>query len=256
MTIWFAILLGLVQGVTEFIPVSSSGHLIFMRRFIDVPDEHDFLLFDIILHVATLFAIMVVFRKKIWDLIRKPLNMTNLWLVVATSITVGMVLIFDFAGLIEFFRDYRILPFTFMITAIVLLVPSLLPKRDGGVTWKTGVYTGVAQGVAVIPGISRSGATITAALASGTKREQAAEFVFIMAIPIIIASLVYELWRSPGSIGAVPVESYIFGFVASFVAGIFAIKIMLKLIKNVKLYWFSVYLFILSVTSFMLFYVV
>ena len=250
MTIWIAIILGLVQGITEFLPVSSSGHLLVMQRVFGLDDVP--LLFDIMLHIATLCAVVIVFRKKIWQLIRNPFQKTNYCLIIATAITCAMVLIFK--DWIDATMTYKVLPVTFLITAIVLFAVTFLPKREGNVEYKTGFVAGIAQGIAVIPGISRSGSTIAASLATGVKREQAAEFAFLMSIPIIIASFLYEIVSSPESINSIPVLPLLFGFVAALISGIFAIKFMLKIVKNIKLYWFSIYLVVLSIVLMFVFY--
>jgi len=251
MAIWEAIILGLVQGLTEFLPVSSSGHLLMFQELFGLRDVP--LLFDIILHVATLCAVIIVLRKRIWQLIRKPFQKTNYCLVIATAISCALVLIFN-----QFFdltKEYRILPVTFLVTAIILFVVTLIPKREGDVKYKTGVIAGIAQGIAaVIPGISRSGSTITANLATGVKREEAAEFAFLMSIPVIIASLVYEIISSHGDLTSMSFWPVAFGFVSALITGIFAIKIMLKIVKKIKLYWFSVYLVALSIVLMFVFY--
>jgi len=252
MEIWMAIILGLVQGLTEFLPVSSSGHLLLLQHFFGIEDSP--LLFDIILHLATLTAVIIVLRKKIWQLIRKPFQKTTYCLVIATAITCVMVLIAHFAGWTDLMRDYRILPVTFMITAIALFVVTMLPKREKEVGFKTGIIAGIAQGIAVIPGISRSGATIAASLATGVKREEAAEFAFLMSIPIIIASFVFEIISSGGAIASMSFWPVALGFLAALVSGIFAIKVMLALVKRIKLYWFSIYLVVLSIVLSVVFY--
>jgi len=253
MAIWVAIVLGLVQGLTEFLPVSSSGHLLLFQRFFGLDDSP--LLFDIILHIATLCAVIVVFRKKIWQLIRNPFQKTNYCLLIATAITCTMVLVVHLAGWTDAMRDYRILPITFLVTAIVLFAVTMLPrKKEGSPGYKTGIIAGIAQGIAIIPGISRSGSTIAASLATGVKREEAAEFAFLMSIPIIVASFVFEIISSPGDIALMSFWPIAFGFIAALVSGIFAIKIMLKIVQKIKLYWFSIYLVILSVVLMFVFY--
>jgi len=245
MEIWVAIVLGLVQGLTEFLPVSSSGHLLLFQKLFAIEDSP--LLFDIILHIATLTAVIIVFHKKIWQLIRKPFQKTTYCLLIATAITCAMVLVVHFAGWTDAMRNYKILPITFLITAIILFAVTFLPKKENSVGYKTGIIAGIAQGIAVIPGISRSGATIAASLATGVKREEAAEFAFLMSIPIIIASFVFEIISSPGDIAVMSFWPIAFGFVAALLSGILAIKIMLKIVQKIKLYWFSVYLVVLSI---------
>jgi len=239
-----AIFLGLIQGLTEFLPVSSSGHLMLFQKLLNMPNN--MLLFNIILHVATLCAVVIVFRKKIWQLIRHPLNKTNLYLIIATAITCTIVLIFK--DLIDRVFTYKVLPVTFMLTAIVLFIVTFVKPRDKNIKMTTAITAGLAQGIAVIPGLSRSGITIAANLALGTKRTEAAEFSFLMSIPIIIASLVYELISSQEAI-KLEVLPTVLAFITALLSGIFAIKFMLHIVARVKLYWFSIYLIILALIS-------
>jgi len=253
MAIWMALILGLVQGITEFLPVSSSGHLILLQSIFNLPD--DLMLFNILLHVATLLAVVIVFRRRIWELVKNPFQPTVYALILATAITVAFVLVFG--DLLERTFTARVLPVTFMLTAILLVLISFSsePVIPGTMflnprPLKVGIATGLAQGLAVIPGFSRSGFTISAALASGVNRERAAEFAFLMSIPIIIAALVYEIAGAGGSVsvgvGAVPL---IIAFIAALLSGIFAIKFMLKIVRNIKLYWFSAYLVLIAILS-------
>jgi undecaprenyl-diphosphatase len=252
MGVWAAIVLGLVQGLTEFLPVSSSGHLLLVRELFDLKVD---LLFDIILHLATLCAVVIVFRRKIWELVKNPFSKTAVCLVIATVITCTMVLIFK--DWIDRTLTVKVLPFTFLVTAIVLFGTSLLGERfarNENITYRTSVFAGVVQGIAVIPGISRSGSTIAACLYSGTERKAAAEFSFLMSIPIIIASFVYEAVSNPIAVGSVPALPLVFGFVVALASGIFAIKFMLRIIQSVKLYWFSAYLVAVAVILIFVFY--
>ncbi|MCL2851335.1 MAG: undecaprenyl-diphosphate phosphatase [Firmicutes bacterium] len=256
MGITLAIFLGFVQGITEFLPVSSSGHLILAQELFSAPQ--DMMLFNIILHVATLLAVLVVFHKRIWQLVRKPFQKANYCLLLATVITVTFVLLFK--DWIDGMFGASVLSVTFMITAVVLVIASFLQddnrsskfsplyRNNGHPTYYSSFFTGLAQGLAVIPGFSRSGFTISAGLATGVSKEKAAEFSFLMSIPIIIAALVYELVSSPipSNISPAPV---IVGFIVALVSGIFAIKFMLHIVKRVKLYWFSLYLIVLSIIT-------
>lgn len=252
--IWAAVLLGLVQGLTEFLPVSSSGHLMLFQRIIGLPDN--MLLFDILLHVATLAAVCIVFRRKLWDLITHPLCKTNICLVIATAISCALVLVFK--GLIDKVT-YRALPFTFLITAVILLgITFYKPKATvPDVTYKTAIFAGVMQGAAGFAGISRSGSTIAGAVLSGVDRRAAAEFSFILSIPIIIASFVFELISTGGGgLGNVGFWAIFLGCLTAFGSGLLAVKFMIKLIENVKLYWFSIYLGVLSAVLFVMWWVI
>lgn len=253
MSIIVAIFLGVVQGLTEFLPVSSSGHLILFQHIFNM--DGDLLMFNIILHIATLVAVCFVFRGQICALVRHPFKKTNACLVIATAITCGMVVIFK--DIIDRTFTYKILPFSFLATAIILFLTNFIPRNDREVGIKTSIAVGIAQGIAVIPGLSRSGTTISTILATGVKRESAATFSFLMSIPVIIASFLYEIIGAvtSGDIGAIipPIIPTALAFVAAVISGIFAIKIMLRVIQNVKLHWFSLYLVILAVVCFVVF---
>jgi len=250
MSIFIALVLGIVQGLTEFLPVSSSGHLILLQHVFELPS--DMLLFNIVLHIATLCAVLIMFRKKIWQLVRHPWNKTNLCLVISTAITCTLVVLFK--DLIDRTFHISVLPFAFMATAIILFMTSFVggqsskPKLLGTpnhVTYQSAIFVGIAQAIAVVPGLSRSGTTISTLLFTGTKREQAAEFSFLMSIPIIIASFAYEL-MDVGSNIAIDIVPTAVAFVAALLSGIIAIKFMLAIIRRVKFHWFSYYLVILA----------
>ena len=249
MSIVLAIFLGLVQGIAEFLPVSSSGHLILVQHIFNMPDNMMF--FNIMLHIATLIAVCFVFRKKLMSLVRHPFSKDNLklnlCLVLATAITVSFVLVFN--DFIESTFTARILPITFMITAIILFATSFIKNNNRPIGYKSAATVGLAQGLAVIPGFSRSGFTISAALATGTDKQKAAEFAFLMSIPIIIAALVWELVRHPVSVEAIGWLPLSVAFITALLSGIFAIKFMLDVIKKIKLYWFSFYLIVIAIVA-------
>jgi len=241
--------LGIVQGLTEFLPVSSSGHLMVARRIFHLSEN--MVMFDIILHIGTLLAVILVFRKTIFELLKKPFCQTNICLVIATTISCGIVILLKYAFHFDEEKvPFIVLPFTFIVTGIVLLLTNFFFKRfeksATEPTYKTAIIAGLAQGIAVLPGISRSGSTICASMLSGMKRDAAAEFAFLMSVPIIVASFLFELISNRGESFHIEVAPTIFGFVFAFLSAILAIKVMLKIIKNVKLYWFSIYLFALA----------
>jgi undecaprenyl-diphosphatase len=238
---WTAVFLGLVQGIAEFLPISSSGHLMLLEHYLNIGDGG--LLFNIILHIATLLAVCAVYHKKIWGLMRRPFCKYNLMLVIATVITCAFVLIFK--DIIDASFNVYFLPFAFIITAVVLLLPAVIKPRANNKTILQSVVMGLAQGLAVVPGWSRSGFTITAGQLSGMDKSDSADFSFLMSVPIIIASLLYEV-VSGGEIAAIGAGNIIIAFVAAFVSGIVAIKFMLNIIRKIDLRWFSVYLFVLG----------
>ncbi|MDD4815994.1 MAG: undecaprenyl-diphosphate phosphatase [Clostridia bacterium] len=252
MTIWIAIFYGILQGATEFLPVSSSGHLVLFYNIFGV--ECNFIFFSLLLHFATLLAIVVVLKKQIWFLIKNPFCKNALQLYLATIPTIVIVLIFE-----KFFKSAftgLYLPICFLITATFLLIAEFFGrKKTKNLTTKTGLIMGIAQGIAVLPGISRSGATICAGLFCGAKREDATQFSFLMSIPIILASMCYELLdciKNGMPLFDTPVFETFVSFVFAFFVGVLCIKFMLKTLQKIKLYWFSIYLILLSILSFAL----
>jgi undecaprenyl-diphosphatase len=253
MSIWIGLFLGIVQGFTEFLPVSSSGHLILFQHIFNLPQ--DMLLFDIILHIATLLAVVFVFRKTIMNLIRRPLCKMNLYLLISTVITCALVILFkDF---VDRLFTYKILPFTFMLTAILLYVATWSGGCGGDVRTPSAINVGLSQFVAVTPGLSRSGTTISTLLICGVEKEKAAEYSFLMSIPIILASFCYELLDVIKSGQSIHLDIWptVIGFFGAMLSGVIAIKFMLRVIKNVKLHWFSLYLVILAIVTGLWFFV-
>lgn len=266
---WQAIVLGLTQGLTEFLPVSSSGHLTFLQKVfgIDIGGAETF--FNLILHLGTLLAVCIVLRKEIANLFKKPFK-TLLYLIVAT-IPAGI------AGLLldDIIDDKIInsayvgifLAVFFIITAAELLVTEIYAKRRQKVLplcWKSSIAMGVAQAVAILPGISRSGTTITAGTLAGGDSDEIANFSFLMSIPIILGGFLVQLLKGLIRTGE---ESFAYsfqvagpqfgwciaiGFIISAVAGLFAIKVMLQAIKKANYKWFSLYLLLLAIACIVL----
>ena len=254
MTILVALILGLVQGLTEFLPVSSSGHLMLLNQIFKI--EGDFLFISIVLHLATLFAIVIVFYKEIWQLIKHPFSKQAINLYIATIPTVTIVLLFK-AFIEKFFNNASLLPFCFMFTAFLLVITQFLSNKkqvdfNKQIKTSSAFIMGISQGFAVIPGISRSGSTICTGLILGEEREQTAKFSFLMSIPIIFASLLYEIIFTDSviTIKTVGVLPLLIAFLSAFLVGILSIKFMLRVVKNSKYYYFSIYLIALSILSF------
>lgn len=241
-------LLGLIQGLTEFLPVSSSGHLVLFSKIFGIEES---LFISILLHVATLLSILVVFRKEVWQMIRHPFSRETMMIVVATIPTCLIVLVLmpiikqSFAG--------GFLPICFVVSAVLLFVSEMLSKKKPtkDMDFKTAIIMGIAQGFAVFPGISRSGSTISAGLLNGNKKEDVAKFSFIMSIPIIVLSMLMEIYDIVSDKVALKIDILptILAFVTAFIVGIFAIKWMIKLTEKSSLKWFSLYLLIISIVS-------
>lgn len=253
MTVTQAALLGLFQGIAEFLPISSSGHLLIMKELMGLEEVPA--LFDVVLHVATLLSILVVFRARITGIVRSVArwlvrrsdasDAENLAIVppalIATALTAGIGLAIQEAG---FAFDARFTAGMLLVTAAALLLSS---RIVGGATFARlrpwhGVLTGVAQGIGTLPGVSRSGITISAGLASGMSREAAGEFSFLLAIPAIAGALILEIEDFGELSGAVPAEALAVGSVAAFVAGLAALLLLMPLVRKGKLAWFAAYL--------------
>lgn len=247
MTIVVALILGAVQGLTEFLPVSSSGHLLLLEQLFGI--EGNQMLFNIVVHIATLLAVVIVFRKTVWELIKKPFSTFSILLIVSTVITVSFVLVFE--NLLEKTFSGSFLGFAFLITAAVLTATTLLQKKikQKDIDIKAAITMGLVQGIAAIPGISRSGSTICSGILAGGSKEQVAQFSFLLSIPIILASLVYELLKG-GSLTGVGFAPTVVAFISSFVFGIIAIKFMLKVIKRANYVWFALYLVFIAAVAF------
>ncbi len=254
---WFeALILGLIQGLTEFIPVSSSGHLELGAAFFGLKEDN--LSFSIIVHGATFLSILVVFRNDIFYLIRslflfKWNNETKFILfLVVSAIPVAVAGIF-FKDRIEalFAGNVIMVGFMLLITAALLFITKYATPKDGHLTFSKVIIIGIAQTLAIMPGISRSGATISTALYMGIEPERATRFSFLMVlIPIFGASFleVLELSKETSS-SQLELPVLIIGAIAAFAAGLFACNWMIKIVKRGKIASFSIYCLILGLTA-------
>lgn len=266
MKIWQAVVLGLVQGLTEFLPVSSSGHLSFFGNVLNVSTQNAQLV-ALILHLGTLTAVCAVFFKDIAALFKKPFTTLG-YLIIASVPAAVFGVISSLCDLDFWFYDWEwaavLLAVCFMCTAALLLCTEICVKRRNRalpLKIKVIIPMGLAQAVAIFPGISRSGATICAGSLAGGNAEETAKFSFLMSIPIILGGFVLELGKglADGSLkadlaagGAEYAAAIALGFIVSAVAGLVAIKVMLKAIKKANYKWFSLYLVLLAVTCIVL----
>ena len=235
------IFIGFIQGLTEFLPISSSGHIVLFGSMFNLDN---LLLISVVAHVGTLFAVLYCYREQIFTLIRHPFNKTNLNLIIATVPTVILVLLFN-----AFFEDSfstKTLVWGFLISAVLLFIADMKKESFKPVNKRSALYMGLSQGLALLPGISRSGATLVCGLLVGVEKNQALDFSFLMSIPIIIASAVYESIKLFSAQITINWLGIFIVMITSFIFGILSIKIMLKLVKKNKLYFFSIYLIVLS----------
>lgn len=248
MNILVLFFLGVLQGLTEFLPVSSSGHLVLFSKLFSV-DESLFL--SILLHCATLLSILVCFYKDIFEMIRHPFSRKTMLLAVATIPTCLVVIVL--LPIIKLSFGGGALAISFFLSAVLLYLSEEISKRKGQneIDFKSAFLIGLAQGFAVFPGISRSGTTISAGLIQGKNKKQVAKFSFLMSIPIIFASLVMEIFEIfQGEVSlSFSFGELVFSFVTAFIVGVFAIKFVMKLTEKTNLKLFSIYLVIVSVLT-------
>jgi undecaprenyl-diphosphatase len=249
---WFeALILGLIQGLTEYLPVSSSGHLAIGSALFDIKGE-DNLAFTIVVHVATVFSTLVIFWKEIdWifrGLFKFEMNAETRYVI---NILISMIPI----GIVGvFFKDYveAIFGSGLLIVGCCLLVTALLltfsyyakPRPKENISMKDAFVIGLAQACAVLPGLSRSGSTIATGLLLGDNKAKLAQFSFLMVIPPILGEALLDgmkMMKGEAVAGDIPALSLIVGFIAAFVSGCLACKWMINIVKKGKLIYFAIY---------------
>lgn len=263
---WFeAIILGLVQGLTEFLPVSSSGHLEIGKVLLGVEATDD-LMFTTMVHAATVLSTIVVFRKQILDLFKglfkfKYNDQTDYVFKIALSCVPIMIVGLFFKEDVEaLFGSIKVVGFALLLTSALLFFSDLASKRDkvtnpasesrNGISYLQAFVVGLGQALAVIPGLSRSGTTISTGLICGVRRDVMAQFSFLMVLIPILGESFLELVGgefSASSVGALPLA---LGFLSAFVSGLFACKVMIALVKKAKLSWFAIYCLIAAAAIF------
>lgn len=280
---WFeAVLLGLIQGLTEFLPVSSSGHLEIGKVLLGVETTDD-LLFTTMVHAATVLSTIVVFRKQIWDILKgffcglKGLKVvkgedgkrvlecndqTDYLLKIVVSMIPVMVVGLFFKDQVEsLFGSIMVVGFALIVTAVLLFfsdyasrpgMKSIFPANEyrNGISYWQAFAVGLGQAFAVIPGLSRSGTTISTGLICGVKREVMAQFSFLMVLVPILGETFLEVVGGEFGTSSVGVLPLVLGFVSAFLSGLFACKAMVALVKKAKLSWFALYCLIAAAAIF------
>ena len=252
---WQALLLGLIQGLTEFLPVSSSGHLTIGREILGIEASGD-LVFEVAVHAATVLATIVVFRKEIWRLICGLFKFqyndeTDYILKICLSmipvLLVGLFLKDKVEGL---FASLLTVGLALVVTAMLLFFSDIFSRRQvkaaepdarNGISWWQALVIGIGQAFAVIPGLSRSGTTISTGLLCGVKRERVAQFSFLMVLVPILGEAFLDVVSGDAAASSIGTLPLIIGFFAAFVSGLFACKLMIALVKKAKLRWFALY---------------
>lgn len=254
-------ILGLVQGLTEFLPVSSSGHLILVRELMGINEDSYksfFLLFDVMAHMGTLLAVSIVLFKPILQLFKKPYK--NIFMLAVATIP-AVVVGFACKGYIdEYFSDAKFLCFFFLLTAILMLASEFTAKRNKmpkDINYKSAIAMGLMQGIGVFPGVSRSGSTIFGGTIAGADGKKIATFSFLMSIPVICGALLMSIIdvAEAGELANIDWFGVFVGASSAFASGYVAVRGMLKLIAKADFKWFSLYLFIISIITFSVYFI-
>lgn len=257
MNVFQAAVLGLVQGLAEFLPISSSGHLILARMLMGISDTKaatgSYMILDVLLHAGTLLAVVIVFWKDWWGILKNPFKSRLLLLLFIASLP-ALVVVLLFNDLVEQFFTGWFLGVSFLLTAVFLLAAEWISSKDVKRQTKPGfkhaIVMGVMQAVALLPGVSRSGSTLTGGLWSHLDRKAAAKFAFMMSAPAILGSLVFEGKDAieMGYLADLALIPTLVGVVVAAVSGYLAIRFMLRLIQRISLNWFALYVALVGVT--------
>jgi undecaprenyl-diphosphatase len=258
MSIVQAVFLGFIQGITEFLPVSSSGHLVLVQKIIGISGPSMF--FDTLLHCGTLLSVIVALRADVWNLLRRPFQRISIFLIIATAVTVAAVIAFK-DRIEEAFESGQWLGQAFLITSLAIFISEYLSRRptsfrnDAEMDLFDAVLIGFLQGIAVAPGVSRSGLTLSGALSRKLNRDLAVRFSFLLAIPAILGALILQLWElykishfpsvnpaaSEGFIAAGMAIPFAAGTLMAALVGFVAVVIMLRIVRKHSLVGFGVY---------------
>lgn len=267
MTYFEATVLGLVQGLAEFLPISSSGHLALLQNWFGI-DETKVLLFTVLLHVGTLISVFIMYWKDIWELIvelvltikdlctgkglrmeERPVRKLGVMIIVTTIPTAIIGFLFN-----DFFDSLytSVIPIGvgLIITGFLLVFAEKKGESDRGIkqmNLKNAIFIGTVQGIAICPGISRSGSTLFGSLICDLDRKFAVKFVFLISIPSILGSAILEVPAAiEAGVSLSQLGPVLWGMAVAAAAGIFAIKSMIKIVSDKKLSWFSYYVWILG----------
>ena len=252
-----AIILGIIQGLTEFLPVSSSGHLELGKAILgddSIPKES--LLFTVVLHFATALSTLVVFRKDVWKIISglfqfKWNEETQFSLKILISMIPAAIIGFFFEEQLEYFFSGNIafVGMMLIITALLLYFADKAKDTDRSVSYSNAFVIGIAQAIAILPGISRSGATISTSVLLGVDKSRAARFSFLMVVPLILGKISKDLISGELSFQGEGFIAMSAGFIAAFIAGLAACTWMIQLVRQSKLTYFAIYCLIVGLLA-------
>ena len=258
---WQAFILGIVQGLTEFLPVSSSGHLAIGREILGVEASGD-LVFEVAVHAATVLATIVVFRKQIWQLLcglfkfRYNDETDYILKICVSMIPVFVVGVFFKDRVESLFGSLAVVGAALVVTALLLFFSDRKPvgrelasgpEHRNGIGWWQAFTVGLGQALAVVPGLSRSGTTIGTGLLCGIKRDNMAQFSFLMVLVPILGEAFLDVVGGDMASSSTGTFPLLVGFAAAFVSGLFACRVMIALVKKAKLKWFALYCAVVGV---------
>jgi len=252
-----AIVLGIVQGLTEFLPVSSSGHLELTKTILgdsSVPEES--LLLTVVLHAATALSTIVIFRKDISELLTGLFQFKNneqfkyslkIVLSMIPAAAVGVLLEDEIEQL--FGGQILLVGLMLLVTGTLLFLADRAKSTDKKVSNQNALIIGIAQAIAILPGISRSGATISTSVLLGIDRQKAARFSFLMVVPLILGKMAKDMLSGDLMASNTETSLLVAGFIAAFIAGLIACQWMIKLVKRSQLKYFSYYCYIIGIAA-------
>lgn len=254
MTLTQAIISGIVQGITEFFPISSSGHLVILHNIFGLKQET--LTFDVFLHFGTLISIIVFFRKDIFALLNK--DYTMLKFIIIGSIPTFIIGILFRDTVESMFNSGKLAGISLIVTGFFLIFTSIAAMH-----WKmahkatqlnkgTSILIGIAQGIAIIPGVSRSGATIGTALAAGINEGVALKFSFLLALPAVLGANLLKMRQIYGNLVSMDTIPFLAGGLAAMITGLFAIKVLFGILKKNLFYLFGIYCIVAGFSVFIL----
>ena len=254
---WFeALILGIIQGLTEFLPVSSSGHLEIGKAILNIETTEN-MTFTIIVHGATVLSTIIIFRKDIWKLFVALFSfkwnddtkyILKLLISAIPIIIVGVLFEDQIKNL--FNTNILLVGLMLIVTAILLSITYFAKNKKKNIPYLDAIIIGIAQVFAIIPGISRSGATIATGIILGNKKEETAKFSFLMVIIPIIGANIKDLMNiAPSVHNSISIFPLIIGFLAAFISGLFACKIMLNIVKKSKLIYFAIYCLVIGLIA-------
>lgn len=251
-----AILLGIVQGLTEFLPVSSSGHIEITKALLNTSKQEQNLLMTVVLHAATALSTVYIFRKDIKHIIMGIIQFKwndefrfslNIIISMVPAILIG--LLFENEIELLFSRQILLVGCMLLVTGLLLFLADKAKNTNRKVNFYHALIIGVSQAIAILPGISRSGATISTSVLLGIDREKAARFSFLMVVPLILGKMCKDIINGDLFIENTSLISLFLGFSAAFLTGLFACKWMIKLVKKSKLKYFAYYCFLVGMIS-------